>query len=69
MRARELTRKAPVSVGPDSQVHAVAELMDRMVVGAVVVVEGSCPSASSPTGTWWSAPWPGAARPMPASTA
>ena len=43
MQARAATRKAPVTVAPDSTIAEVAALMDRAVVGGVVVVDGDRP--------------------------
>ena len=43
MQARDATRKAPVTVAPDTAVAEVAALMDRAVVGGVVVVDGDHP--------------------------
>lgn len=43
MRAREMIRKAPVTVTVDTTMAEVAELMDKAVVGAVVIVDGGAP--------------------------
>jgi signal-transduction protein with cAMP-binding, CBS, and nucleotidyltransferase domain len=43
MQVRHLTRKEPVSVGPETPVREVARVMDERVVGAVVVVDGERP--------------------------
>ena len=39
MKARDAMRKAPVTVAPDCTIAEVAALMDRAVVGGVVVVD------------------------------
>ena len=65
MQVREFTRRPLVSVTPDTPVREVARLMDRTVVGAVVVVEGHRPvgivtdrepggplDGSGPAGRW-----------------
>jgi CBS domain-containing protein len=39
MQARDAMRKAPVTVAPDRAIADVAALMDRAVVGGVVVVD------------------------------
>jgi CBS domain-containing protein len=39
MQARDAMRKAPVTVAPDRTIADVAALMDRAVVGGVVVVD------------------------------
>ena len=43
MRAREATRKPPATIASGSSIAEAARLMDRMAVGALVVVEGECP--------------------------
>jgi CBS domain-containing protein len=43
MHVGQLTRKQPVSVGPDTPVQIVARMMDQRAVGAVVVVEQGRP--------------------------
>lgn len=43
MRARDAVRKSPITVRPDSTIAEAAELMDRAVVGALVVVERDRP--------------------------
>ena len=44
MKARDATRKLPVTVSADTTVSDVAELMDHHAVGAVLVTEGERPT-------------------------
>ncbi|HLI74552.1 MAG TPA: CBS domain-containing protein [Acidimicrobiales bacterium] len=44
MKARDATRKMPVTVSADATVSDVAELMDRRAVGAVIVTDDERPT-------------------------
>jgi len=43
MQARDATRKSPVTISPEATVAEAATVMDREVVGALVVVDGDRP--------------------------